>query len=119
MTVGSPISARSSGHSSEQEQPNQQTDRNRLTILQTLPTISQTVSGNYITLIIVCNPLTVISIGRNLQCRCNLSSGAQICSILFHLELYTSFVLESKLQMSRCFGRNISSILPALKLGLN
>lgn len=44
MTVGSPISARSSGHSSEQEQPNQQTDRNRLTILQTLPTISQTVS---------------------------------------------------------------------------
>lgn len=74
------MSARSSGHSSEQDQPNQQTDRNRLAIPQTLPTISQTVSGNYVTLFIVLYsfykfigyPLTVIAVGRTLQCRCDL-----------------------------------------------
>ncbi|XP_065199974.1 cyclic nucleotide-gated cation channel alpha-3 isoform X2 [Planococcus citri] len=45
-TLGSPLSIRSSGHSSEQEQTHAYSDRNRLAIPQTLPTISQTVSDN-------------------------------------------------------------------------
>ncbi|XKL67871.1 hypothetical protein PGB90_003362 [Kerria lacca] len=45
-TLGSPMSIKSSGHSSEHEQHqnHQYSDKNRLTIPQTLPTISQTVS---------------------------------------------------------------------------